>query len=213
MATTVFSGFTSGDYNSTHTGTNNFWLDTNSNSYSQNLAANTTTITTNFTLNHGGSGTQFSSGWNLRTYLKVTYVVDGVSQTAYFYSDAVRNYTATMTNGTQYSLGSGTVTLPHNSDGTPPSPIVISGYCSHWSSGTGAYPGVGGSAVTTPTYVPGPTSASVTITSIPTISKGRRYDGASWVSYSTAQRFDGTNWIDLTVRKRFDGTNWVNISN
>ena len=224
MATDVFSGFTGGDYNSTHVGVNNFWLDTNSNTYTQSAADNTTTITTNFTLNHGGSGVQFSGGWNLRTYLKITYVVNGVSESQYFVSDAVRSYTATMTNGTQYSLGSGTLDIPHNSDGTPPSSIVITGYCSHWTSGTGAYPGVGGTTDTTPTYVPGITSATITITTIPTIVVGKVYDVArGWISPTASQRYTGSAWTPLTIKKRYDQDGgaypgsgipgWVNIIN
>jgi hypothetical protein len=212
MATTVFTGFTSGDYNSSNVGVNNFWLDTNSNTYTQDFYSSTTSITANFTLNHGGSGTQFSGGWNLRTFLRATYALNGVSQTKYFVSDAVRSYTATMTNGTQYSLGSGTVSIPHNSDGTFPA-VTITGYCSHWTSGTGAYPGVGGTTDTTPTYVPGITSAAITITAIPGIYTGKRFDGASWVGLTTRKRFDGTNWVTLTSRTRYDGDYWSNISN
>lgn len=212
MATTVFSGFTSGDYNSSNVGTNSFWLDTNSNSYTQSVSANTTTITSNFTLNHGGSGTEFSGGWYLRTYFKVSYTVNGVAASQYLYSDAVRNYTGTMTNGTQFSLGSGTVTIPHNSDGTCPD-LTFSAYCSHWSSGLGAYPGVGGSAVTTPTYVPGPTSATAVVTTIPDIVNGKRYDGTNWVSTIPLTRFDGTNWVNVSTRKRFDGSIWVPLTN
>ena len=41
---------------------------------------------------------------------------------------------------------------------------------------------------------------------------GKRYDGTTWQSMTTAKRFDGTAWNDIATGARNDGTNWVYLS-
>lgn len=41
---------------------------------------------------------------------------------------------------------------------------------------------------------------------------GRRYNGTSWNSTTTAKRYNGSAWVDLTIAKRYNGTTWVDLS-
>lgn len=41
---------------------------------------------------------------------------------------------------------------------------------------------------------------------------GKRYDGSTWNSTTTAKRFDGSTWVDFTTAKRYDGSTWVDLS-
>lgn len=41
---------------------------------------------------------------------------------------------------------------------------------------------------------------------------GKRWDGSSFVSTSTAKRWDGSAWVDVLTAKRWDGATWVDLS-
>ena len=41
---------------------------------------------------------------------------------------------------------------------------------------------------------------------------GKRYDGAAFVSTTTAKRWTGSAWTDLTTAKRWSGSAWVDLS-
>lgn len=51
------------------------------------------------------------------------------------------------------------------------------------------------------------TSASVLIPA-----GGKRWDGSTFVSTTTAKRWDGSSWLDVTTAKRWDGSSWVDLS-
>lgn len=41
---------------------------------------------------------------------------------------------------------------------------------------------------------------------------GKRYDGATFTSTTTAKRWSGSAWVDLTTAKRWNGSAWVDLS-
>jgi hypothetical protein len=55
-------------------------------------------------------------------------------------------------------------------------------------------------------------SAFTTSASLFVPAGGKRYDGTTFNSTTTAKRFDGTQWIDLTVAKRWNGSLWTDMS-
>jgi hypothetical protein len=184
--------FTSGNRTSATADSNGFWLTNTTLSESNvNLANNTSQVTANFILNHTNAG-MFDTIYITR-WLKATYTVNGVAATQYFVASV--NTQLTMS-GTTLTLGSGTLTIPHNSDGTQS--ITITGYAD---------------APSGLSYAPNATTASTTLT-LTKIPRGKRITGpGTSVSLTTAKRWNGTAWIDLTVRKRWNGTSWVDVSN
>jgi len=143
--------FTSGSYDSTHKDANGFWLVDTGYSSTQNSATNSSSVTDGLQLRHASAG-MFSS-WALTRWMKVTYTVNGgATQTKYFFG----NGSTTISNSQSMpnsilALESGTVTIPHNSDGTQT--ITITAWVD---------------ANTNATFVPVNTTASRTIT-LPTI--------------------------------------------
>lgn len=143
--------FTSGDFNSTNTDANGFWLVDTGVSSTQNSSTNTSSVSDGLQLRHTSAG-KFSA-WTLTRWMRVTYTVDGgPTQTKYFFG----NGSTTISNqqsmpNTILSLESGTVSIPHNSDGTQT--ITITAWVD---------------ANTNATYVPVNTSASRTVV-LPTI--------------------------------------------
>lgn len=140
--------FTSGNYSSATKDANGFWLTDTGYTSTQNTSTNSSSFSDGLTLRHASSG--MFSQWTLTRWLRVQYTVDGGStQTKYLVASTSGQLS--MPN-TSLSLGSGTVTIPHNSDGTQT--ITLTGYCD---------------ANTNATYVPVNTTASRTIT-LPSIS-------------------------------------------
>lgn len=140
--------FTSGDYNNTNTDANGFWLVDTGYSSTQNASTNSSSFSDGLNLRHASSG--MFSQWTLTRWLRVQYTVDGgATQTKYLIASTSNQQTMS---STTLSLGSGTVTIPHNSDGTQT--ITLTGYVD---------------ANTNATYVPVNTTASRTIT-LPSIS-------------------------------------------
>lgn len=41
---------------------------------------------------------------------------------------------------------------------------------------------------------------------------GKRYNGTTFVTTTTAKRWNGNSWVNLTTAKRWNGTAWVNVS-
>lgn len=192
--------FTAGDYNSTHTDSNGFWLTIGTYTATANTAGNYTTVTTSdLTLRHSYTGTEFS-GFTLYVYLRAEYTLNGVATTQYFFGDSngASIGSKTMTGGTLALLGAKSLNIPHNSDGTRPD-LVIRGYCD---------------STSTASYVPASTTANTPAITLTRIPKGQRVTGTGTSTpLTTFKRYDGTNWTDLSMRKRFDGTNWIDISN
>jgi hypothetical protein len=55
-------------------------------------------------------------------------------------------------------------------------------------------------------------SAATTSSNLFVPAGGKRYDGAAFVSTTTAKRWTGSAWTDLTIAKRWSGSAWVDLS-
>ena len=192
--------FTAGDYNSSNVDGNGFWLTIGTYTATPNNAANTTTVvTSDLTLRHSFTGTQFTN-FTLYVYLRAEYTLNGVATTQYFFGDADGASVGlkSMTGGSTSLLGSRTLDIPHNSDGTRPD-LVIRGYCD---------------STSTASFVPESTRANTAAFALERIPKGQRVTGSGTSTpLLTAKRFRGDMWVDVTMRKRFNGTSWVDVSN
>lgn len=192
--------FTGGDYNSSNVDGNGFWLTIGTYTATPNNAGNyTTVVTSDLTLRHSFTGTQFTN-FTLYVYLRAEYTLNGVATTQYFFgdSDGASVGSKSMTGGSTALLSARTLNIPHNSDGTRPD-LVIRGYCD---------------STSTASFVPESTRANTAAFALARIPKGQRVTGSGTSTpLTTFKRFDGTTWTDLSMRKRFDGTSWVDISN
>lgn len=107
--------FSSGNYNSTTADSNGFWLTySECELVSQSVANNTSTIRFTVVLRHSSSNT--FSQWNIQRWARIRYFLNGSStQTLAYFFDTTNQISMPTTSLT---IGSGTVTIPHDENGT-----------------------------------------------------------------------------------------------
>jgi hypothetical protein len=125
-------GFYQGNYNFSHKDQHGFWLIIGTYEYEMDIENNRTTIDISGISLVAQTDNKFTN-YSLKVYLRAEYVLNGNSQTKYFFGDADGTSVGqkSMT-GTSLSLLTTSqiapVVIPHNEDGTRPD-LIIRAYC------------------------------------------------------------------------------------
>lgn len=195
MSTTVAINFTGGDFDSSHTDGNKFWLTVGSYVYTSDILTNSTSFdVTSLTLNNNYAG--MFSNYTLNVYLRVEFYLNGVLTYKYLFGDSNgASIGQKSMPGTTLSLLTTSqmvpVVIPHNNDGSRPD-VVLRGYCD---------------SATNATYVPEGTLANSSVFSFPSNPRGPRIkDGGTW-KQTVLYIKDGGTW-KLAVPYIKDGGTW-----